>query len=89
MGVTGDGLLWALLLVERHDVNGNGNGKEANSVLFLGGYRWQLERALHNEMAVVYAVFCGMCAYLLRYDPSKSERGREVSSVDGLMDEVN
>ena len=36
-----------------------------------GGYRWQLERALHYEMAVVYAVFCGMCALELY-----SERGR-------------
>ena len=41
---------------------------QANHLGCAGGYRWQLERTLHNEMAVVYALFRGMslsCYYIV------------------------
>ena len=48
-------------------------GREANSC-FGGRNRWQLERALYYEMAVVYGVFCGMFRFLSSYNRRKGGR---------------
>ena len=51
--------------------------KEANSYFLWGGYRWQLERSLHYEMAVVYGVFCGTSARVSFLSYNLSVPGRE------------
>ena len=63
---------------------------EANSFFFWGGYRWQLERALYYEMAVVYGVFCGMCARtLMSYTRRRGREGeRGISKEDRYWEMV-